>query len=151
MITSTAPAPTIIGKFKNLQYRVVDGELLHSSPIQNRQDMFKTMDKQMEVTIWMDKWSVAGGLVGQKNEPSSETDLKGWTRVPYDQLWSYSPGRCPHFYHRYRKDCYRLVHIDRNVLDWLSASWLSQAQYFCDTVSGLYQDILESAGTLQAI
>ncbi|THU97294.1 hypothetical protein K435DRAFT_68344 [Dendrothele bispora CBS 962.96] len=80
IMTSNAPAttPTIIGKFKNLQYRVVDEELLHPLYMQNTRDMFKTTDKEMEVTIWMDKW-VGGGFVGQKNEPPSETVLKGWT------------------------------------------------------------------------
>ncbi|THU97323.1 hypothetical protein K435DRAFT_857722 [Dendrothele bispora CBS 962.96] len=83
VITSTAPAttPTIIGKFKNIQYMVVEEELLHSSPTQNTQDMFKPVDKEMEVTIRTLKWRMVGGnIVGQRNEPSSDTDLKGWTR-----------------------------------------------------------------------
>ncbi|THU95064.1 hypothetical protein K435DRAFT_966596 [Dendrothele bispora CBS 962.96] len=153
VITTTSPdtTPTIIGKFKNLQYRVVHEELLHPSSIQNTQNMFKTKDKEMEVAIWMGKWQVEGGFVGQKNEPSSETDLKTWTRVPYDQLWSYSPGRCPHLTHRYLNNCFRPVRIEWNVLDWLLASWLSQAQYLCDKVSGLYQDILESAALLSEV
>ncbi|THU95061.1 hypothetical protein K435DRAFT_859913 [Dendrothele bispora CBS 962.96] len=153
VITSTAPdkTPTIIGKFKNLQHRVVREEVLHPSSLQNTQNMFKTKDKEMEVTIWMDKWQVGGGFVGQKKEPSSETGLKRWTRVPYDQLWSYSPGRCPHFDYRCLNYCSRLVCIDWNVRDWLSASWLSQAQYLCDTVNGLYKDVLESAALLSQV
>ncbi|THU97291.1 hypothetical protein K435DRAFT_796595 [Dendrothele bispora CBS 962.96] len=147
VITSTAPlttTPTIIGKFKNLQYRVVDAQLLHPSSIQNTQDMFQTTDK-VEVTILMTKWWVVGErFVGQKNEPSSEIDLKGWTRVPCDHLWSYSSGRCPHLDHRQLTGFSRLIHIFWNGNS-LTASWLSQAQYFCDTVNGLYKDIPESA------
>ncbi|THU95059.1 hypothetical protein K435DRAFT_839625 [Dendrothele bispora CBS 962.96] len=72
MITSTAPAttPTIIGKFKNLQYRVVDEEPLHPFSIQKTQDMFKTVDKGMEVTIRIHKWQVGGEFLGHRNEPS---------------------------------------------------------------------------------
>ncbi|THU93284.1 hypothetical protein K435DRAFT_840337 [Dendrothele bispora CBS 962.96] len=126
IITSTVPATTltIIGKFKNLQYIVVDEELLHPSTLQNTQNMIKTKDNEMEVTIWMGKWQVGIEYVGQRNEPSSETDLKGWTRH---------------------------VHIDWNGQNWLSAGWLSQAQYFCDTVNGLYKDILESAALLSEV
>ncbi|THU93286.1 hypothetical protein K435DRAFT_861674 [Dendrothele bispora CBS 962.96] len=150
VITSTAPAtpPTIIGKFKNLQYRVVDEELLHPSSIQNTHDMFKTTDKMMEVTIWIEKWQVGVGFGRQRNEPSSETVLKGWTRVPYDQLLSYSSERCPNLDHGCLQECSRHVHIDWNGQNWLSVSWLSQAHYFCDTVNGLYKDILESAALL---
>ncbi|THU97317.1 hypothetical protein K435DRAFT_68569 [Dendrothele bispora CBS 962.96] len=153
VITSTVPAitPTIIGKFNNLQYKVVDEEPLHLFTLQNTQDMFKTTDNEMEVTIWMGKWQVGIEYVGQRNEPSSETDLKGWTRVPYDQLWSYSFERCPHLDHRWLREFSRHVHIDWNGQDWLSASWLSQAQYFCDTVNGLYKDILESAALLSRV
>ncbi|THU93259.1 hypothetical protein K435DRAFT_904108 [Dendrothele bispora CBS 962.96] len=136
VITTTAPAPTIIGKLKNLQYR-------------NPQDMFKTTDNEMEVTIQIEEWWVGGEFVGQKNEPPSETVLKGWTRVSYDQLWSHSSGRCPYLDHRWLvTECSRLVHIDWNGQDWLSAGWLSQAQYFCDTVNGLCKDIPESAASL---
>ncbi|THU97297.1 hypothetical protein K435DRAFT_68376 [Dendrothele bispora CBS 962.96] len=154
VITSTVPvtAPTIIGKFKNLQYRVVDEELLHPSSIQNTQDMLKTIDKGMEVIITIRRWQVRGDFVGQRNQPSSETVLKGWTRVPYDQLWSYSTQKCSHYDNKqWMRDCSATVCIDESSQDWLSATWLSQAQYFCNAVNGLYTDIPESAGELQAI
>ncbi|THU95060.1 hypothetical protein K435DRAFT_839626 [Dendrothele bispora CBS 962.96] len=155
VITSTAPATTpiraIIGKFKNLQYRIVDEELLHPSYIQNTQDMFKTIDKETEVTIRIRKWQVGGDFVGQKNQSSSETVLKGWTRVPYDQLQSYSSGRRPRYDNKWMQNCSATVYIDRRSEDWLSATWLSQAQYFCDAVNGLYTDILESAALLSEV
>ncbi|THU95069.1 hypothetical protein K435DRAFT_798416 [Dendrothele bispora CBS 962.96] len=72
VIRSTSPAttPTVIGKFKNLQYMVVEEELLHSSPIQNTQDMFKTIDNEMEVTIRIGEWRMGVNIVEQRNEPS---------------------------------------------------------------------------------
>ncbi|THU84148.1 hypothetical protein K435DRAFT_412235 [Dendrothele bispora CBS 962.96] len=152
VITSTVPAtpPTIIGKFKNLQYRVLDEELSHPSSIQNTQDMFKTTDKEMEITIWMGKW-VGGEFVGQKNEPSSGTVLKGWTRISYDKFWSYSTQKCYHCDHKWMWNFSAAVYIDQSSQDWLSATWLSQAQYFCDAVNGLYKDIPGSAALLSNV
>ncbi|THU97295.1 hypothetical protein K435DRAFT_857704 [Dendrothele bispora CBS 962.96] len=128
VITSTTPAttPTIIGKFKNLQSRVVDEKLLHPSSTQNTQDMFKTTDKEMEVTVIIGKWKMDQYIVGQRNEPSSETDLKGWTNSGH-------------------------VLLENAPIDWLSATWLSQARYFCDTVNGLYKDIPESTALLRQV
>ncbi|THU97305.1 hypothetical protein K435DRAFT_68425 [Dendrothele bispora CBS 962.96] len=154
VIASTFPAttPTIIGNFKNLQYRVVDEELLHPSSIQNTQDMFKTTDlKEMKVTIRICKWTVGGEFVAQKNEPSSETVLKGWTRVPYDQLWSYSTQTCSHYDNKWMQNCSAAVYIDQSSQDWLSATWLSQAQDFCDEVNGLYKDIPRSAALVSNV
>ncbi|THU88220.1 hypothetical protein K435DRAFT_316771 [Dendrothele bispora CBS 962.96] len=63
-------------------------------------------------------------------------------RISYDQFWSHSLAKCCHCGYRRIKDLFRFVHVD---CIWLSAAWLSQAQYFCDTVNGLYEDIPKSA------
>ncbi|THV03765.1 hypothetical protein K435DRAFT_962266 [Dendrothele bispora CBS 962.96] len=144
MITSTVPT-TAIGKFKNLKYRVVDEEMSHLSSIQKTQDMFKTIDNEMEVTIRIRKWILGEDIVGQRNEPSSGTDFKGWTRIPYGQFCSYSTEKCSHSDQKWMQFCYTSVLIDGSSHDWLSTTWLSQAQYFCDTADDLYKDILERA------
>ncbi|THU77974.1 hypothetical protein K435DRAFT_889644 [Dendrothele bispora CBS 962.96] len=72
-------------------------------------------------------------------------------RIPYDQFWSYSPGKCTHCDHSWMRDFSRLVHVDWNDQDWLAAAWLSQAQHFCDTVNGLYNNIPGSAALFSGI
>ncbi|THU97320.1 hypothetical protein K435DRAFT_68613 [Dendrothele bispora CBS 962.96] len=49
------------------------------------------------------------------------------------------------------EDCSTSVFIDGSSEDWLFATWLSQAQYFCDKVDGLYKDIPESAALLSGV
>ncbi|THU86300.1 hypothetical protein K435DRAFT_970342 [Dendrothele bispora CBS 962.96] len=155
VITNTAlpTTPTIIGKFKNLQYRVVDEGLLHPSSIQNTQNfMFKTTDKKMEVTIRIvEKWELGVNIVGQRNEPSSETYLRGWARISYDQFWSHSTRQCSHCDHKWMRQCFTRVLMDGSSRDWLAATWLSQAQYFCNKVKGLYKDIPKSAALLSEV
>ncbi|THU93267.1 hypothetical protein K435DRAFT_195421 [Dendrothele bispora CBS 962.96] len=73
IVTNTFPATalTIIGKFKNLQYRVVNGET------QSFKDMFRSMDRKMGISIHINKWRVTGQVMGRTYESINET---GWTR-----------------------------------------------------------------------
>ncbi|THV02278.1 hypothetical protein K435DRAFT_836502 [Dendrothele bispora CBS 962.96] len=143
--TSATTPPIIIGKFKNLHYRVVDERLLHFSSMQKTQNLLRDRDKETEVLIMIEMWQVGYRSFGQRNEPLSETDLKGWTRISYDHFWSYSTRTCPHCDFKWMEPCSRQVTIDRERL---SAAWLSQAQYFCDIANGLYKDIQRSAALL---
>ncbi|THV02275.1 hypothetical protein K435DRAFT_963182 [Dendrothele bispora CBS 962.96] len=131
VITTTPPTtlPTIIGKFKNLHYRVVDEELLHLSAMQKAQDLLRNRDKEMEVPIKIEKWRVNYRFVGQRNEPSSETDLKGWT----------SSGHI------------LLENVPIVISNGCSPGLEKLAQYFCDIANGLYKDIQESAALLTSI
>ncbi|THU97997.1 hypothetical protein K435DRAFT_857125 [Dendrothele bispora CBS 962.96] len=155
-ITSTAAArtPNVVGKFKNLQCRIVDQELLYSSHIKETQDMFETTDKMVEVAVQMERWKGVGSNLGQINRLSSETVLKGWARISYDQCWPHfqipATNYC-HFDHRWSMGIFRTVCVNWNDRKQLSAAWLSQAQYFSDKVNGLYKEILGSAALLHTV
>ncbi|THU95055.1 hypothetical protein K435DRAFT_141050 [Dendrothele bispora CBS 962.96] len=73
------------------------------------------------------------------------------SRISYDEFRSSSTGKCSHCDDKWMWDCFTSVFIDGSSRDWLSATWLSQAQYFCDTVNDLYEDIPESAALLSSV
>ncbi|THU88206.1 hypothetical protein K435DRAFT_842243 [Dendrothele bispora CBS 962.96] len=73
------------------------------------------------------------------------------SRISYDKFWSYSTQKCYHCDYKRMWNCSAAVYIDQSSEDWLSATWLSQAQYFCDAVNGLCKDIPGSAALLSNV